>query len=252
MAENHISKIKRSNKTLSSIAKDKILEYIKSNDLNKEDKIPSENKFSKMLGVSRVTIRTALSQLESENIIKKEQGKGSFVNIKPFKIENGLEVFETPSEILKRNGYKIDDNLFNMEIVQPSKEQINKLNLDQNEKVVTYYRQRYLKNNLIVYSKTTLSINNFKNNEAPKKIKNESMLHFFEDILNIKIRRSRSEIIPVILSSKKNQYLDLEEDTLFLLLKQVLINSNDEPIIFSLDYFNKSHFKFFINRNRLN
>jgi len=60
-----------------------VCEQIKANIKNglwKEgDKIPSENELVKELGVSRVSIRSAIDQLRGNGIIETFQGKGSFV-----------------------------------------------------------------------------------------------------------------------------------------------------------------------------
>ncbi len=45
-----------------------------------EDKLPSENELAKKFDVSRVTIRRALQSLESESVIYRCQGLGSFVS----------------------------------------------------------------------------------------------------------------------------------------------------------------------------
>jgi GntR family transcriptional regulator len=45
-----------------------------------EEKLPSENELSRKFDVSRVTIRRALQSLESEAIIYRCQGLGSFVS----------------------------------------------------------------------------------------------------------------------------------------------------------------------------
>ena len=55
-----------------------IKEEILSNDFAEGKKIPSENQLCKMLNVSRVVIREALSRLRSEKIIVTYHGKGSY------------------------------------------------------------------------------------------------------------------------------------------------------------------------------
>lgn len=45
-------------------------------------KLSSEDKLAEFYGVSRITIRTALSHLEDENLIKRNRGKGTFVSEK--------------------------------------------------------------------------------------------------------------------------------------------------------------------------
>src|SRR6056297_1996333 len=45
-----------------------------------EEKLPSENELAKKFDVSRVTIRRALQSLESDEVIYRCQGLGSFVS----------------------------------------------------------------------------------------------------------------------------------------------------------------------------
>lgn len=52
---------------------------IEKGDFKADEKLPSENELSKKFDVSRVTIRRALQSLESEEIIYRCQGLGSFV-----------------------------------------------------------------------------------------------------------------------------------------------------------------------------
>jgi len=51
------------------------------------DLLPSENKLSEQYGLSRMTIRHALKDLENEGLIYRKQGKGSIVEYKQKSIE---------------------------------------------------------------------------------------------------------------------------------------------------------------------
>ena len=55
-----------------------------------EDKLPSETELAAEYGVSRVTLRQALSNLEKDHIIKKFQGKGAYVKNNPRQLVNDL------------------------------------------------------------------------------------------------------------------------------------------------------------------
>lgn len=54
------------------------------------DKLPSEMELSRNYGVSRVTLRQAMSQLEHDDIIEKFQGKGAFVKNNPRRLVQDL------------------------------------------------------------------------------------------------------------------------------------------------------------------
>ena len=66
---------------LKTQAKVKIQEYIASLDLSKSNKLPREEEFCRIIGVSRITLRSALNELEMEGLVHRRQGKGTFVNI---------------------------------------------------------------------------------------------------------------------------------------------------------------------------
>ncbi|MBW7454317.1 GntR family transcriptional regulator [Paenibacillus sepulcri] len=61
------------------LVKDYVLLQIEKNELGKDDRIPSESEFSKLLGVSSITVRKALTELVNEGVIYRVRGKGSFV-----------------------------------------------------------------------------------------------------------------------------------------------------------------------------
>lgn len=55
------------------------------------EKLPSEFELAAAYGVSRVTLRQAMSQLESDGIIEKYRGKGIFVKSNPRHVVQNLE-----------------------------------------------------------------------------------------------------------------------------------------------------------------
>jgi GntR family transcriptional regulator len=57
-----------------------ILRKINSREYKEDDIIPSERELSDSLGISRMTVRQALSQLVSEGVLYREKGKGTFVS----------------------------------------------------------------------------------------------------------------------------------------------------------------------------
>ncbi len=59
--------------------KNALQEQIRTGALPYGEKLPSENEFMAHLGLSRMTIRSALSQLSNENYVHKIHGKGTFV-----------------------------------------------------------------------------------------------------------------------------------------------------------------------------
>ncbi|MBB6672960.1 GntR family transcriptional regulator [Cohnella nanjingensis] len=61
------------------LVKDYVLSQIENNEISQDDRIPSESEFAKMLDVSSITVRKALTDLVNEGVIYRVRGKGSFV-----------------------------------------------------------------------------------------------------------------------------------------------------------------------------
>jgi GntR family transcriptional regulator of arabinose operon len=61
------------------LVKDYVLSQIKNNEISEDDRIPSESEFAKMLDISSITVRKALTDLVNEGVIYRVRGKGSFV-----------------------------------------------------------------------------------------------------------------------------------------------------------------------------
>lgn len=243
-------RIKKNTKPLSQIVKKKISEYIKEQEISIDDKLPSESELVEMMGVSRVTIREALAQLEQQGIVYKIQGKGTFLKRVPVEMENGLEVLYSPTELMNKFGYNPKTVYLPTKIGEPDSIIKEKLNLDSNDKVVTYRRKRFADGELAVYGVDSVPVDYFPD-EVPDRLPRESMLNFLEEDLNLRIEFARTEIIPIIFDDKMANFLEVKQDTIFLLLNQIHINNSGKPVVYSLDYFNSDVFKFIINRKRI-
>ena len=89
---------------------DRICEYIKENDMEIGEKIPSERVLSTMLGVSRNSVREAIRELESKGVLQVEAGRGSFLTgevtdrsmLIQLKKQNFFELFEVKT-VLERH-----------------------------------------------------------------------------------------------------------------------------------------------------
>lgn len=71
-------------RTLSLVDKtaEQIIKYITDNNLQPEEKLPTESDFIKKLHVGRGTLREAIKQLNSRNVLESRQGSGTYVSAK--------------------------------------------------------------------------------------------------------------------------------------------------------------------------
>ncbi len=95
----------RRNLSLARQAAQEILNGIESGRLTGENGLlPSEAALSQRLGVSRATIREALSQLEQRGVLIRRHGVGTFARPPAPRIDEGLEELESLETLARRIG----------------------------------------------------------------------------------------------------------------------------------------------------
>jgi GntR family transcriptional regulator len=242
-------RIKHSSKSLSYLAKKQILQYIEKNGVKPNDQLPTEANLGEMLGVSRITVREALAQLGEEGIIYKVQGKGTFLQRVPVLMESGLEILNTPTEIMQNFGYNPHSVYLQTKVGLPEDDVREKLRLGPEDKIVTYRRKRYADGELAVYGVDMIAAKHFKDN-IPQRFPGETMLGFLEDELGFTMDYAYTEIVPVLFDRETADLLEVSQDIIFLLLSEVYIDVSGQPVVYSLNHFNTNVFKFIIHRKR--
>ncbi len=90
---------------LKTKTKQTLLEHIHSMDLTQDNKLPREEQLCQMLGVSRVTLRSALNELAAEGVVLRKQGKGTFVNRTCIGMTAPINPAMHFGDIITRSGY---------------------------------------------------------------------------------------------------------------------------------------------------
>ena len=70
-----------------------------------EGRIPPETELAADLGVSRTTVRDALSRLEHEGVVVRRQGSGTYVNRPVLQVKSRLEEIWSYEQMLLDHGY---------------------------------------------------------------------------------------------------------------------------------------------------
>lgn len=220
---------------------------IKGKKLKPGEKLPSVEALTEILGVSRSTIREALANLETQGLIVRKQGSGTFVShssgkgfigglerIEPFRMianRAGLnskvifrEVSEiTPDKFLEESiGVQEDSKLIKVEIV----ESING--------TPTMYLIDYLKDSC--GDKDALS--NWDN----------SVLPFLIEKCNPPLSHTRTEIFAVGADKTVASKLNISEGEPIQRQVETYYSSSGEIIGIGILYILTDHFHFFVNR----
>lgn len=121
-----------------------------------DDKLPSENELAKKFDVSRVTIRRALQSLESESIIYRCQGLGSFVS--EHRATHNLIRLTDFNEDMIRAGLEPSSQVKKFETVVASDWLADQLQIELGCKVLQIDRLRFANAEPIAYDCTWLPV----------------------------------------------------------------------------------------------
>ncbi|MFZ3043120.1 MAG: GntR family transcriptional regulator [Thiobacillus sp.] len=110
--------------------------------LASHEQLPSEAQLTELFGVSRVTVRQALKDLENEGLIFRVHGKGSFVS-KPKAFQN-LTALQSFGEAMHPQGYETYSKLVAIKEVAADAPVAEKLALPIGSQVIEIKRVRYL------------------------------------------------------------------------------------------------------------
>ncbi len=128
--------------------------------------LPSERELVQTYKVSRLTVREAINRLVSQGIVKKEQGKGTFVSKST--PDHMVGPLNSSSEVFLLKNYIVKTKVIESKISIPSQEICEKLQLKKCEKETIFYleRVRYANYKPVAHIKCYLPYESIENIEA--------------------------------------------------------------------------------------
>ncbi len=221
--------------------------YIKQRIVNDEfetGRIPSETTLANELGVSRTTIRDALSRLELEGAIYRKQGAGTFVNEPGLRIQTRLEEIWTYEVMLEAHGYTPSNRIIGIEKKQVSQDIASELQLDLTASVLVV-KKLFLADKqpvmlVINYIPTAIAGTNRKAEDF-----HQPIYQFLSAFCQQHLSYYLSEIVPLNASPWLAEVLQLSPPkTALLSFEEVGYNQDNKPIIKAFSYFKDDLLRF--------
>lgn len=226
-----------------------ILDFLKRNNYQTGDKIPTEAELADMLNVSRSSLREGLHLLEEERVIRAKHGAGRF--LLAYDTDLALEItrLQSVSEMLAANNLTGQVKVTRAEVVPADREVASHLDLELAEPVLWIERMRLVNDNPIIYSVDILPERCINFHWEPEDFAG-SLLDVLETQAGIYLDYSEASIISV---SKFES--GIEEDAMerlapWVLLLQVNYTRLGEPMVFSKDYHSSKYISFRVRRTR--
>jgi GntR family transcriptional regulator len=209
-------------------------------------RLPSEPELAKQLGVSRATLRDAMRAFETQGLIRRRQGSGTFVVGKVQALDSGLEVLESLETMAKRLSLEI--TLSNLSVEQAAADQniATNLNLDVGAALLRVRRVIHADGRPVAYLVDTL----------PEGVLNLDDLDgdFRGSVLDILLERgdalktSRADISALGATAEVAKALEIQRGDVLLNFSAQLFDGNGKIVDYSLSYFIPGYFHFHVVR----
>jgi GntR family transcriptional regulator len=211
------------------------------------ERLPSEPMLAEQLEVSRATLREAMRTFETQGVIRRKQGAGTFVNYPPHVIESGLEVLESIETMAQRSGLSVDFGALNVECRLASPEEGAALGVPAGDQVLHLSRVILAEKRPAAYLVDTLPLDIL----APADLQDG----FNGSVLDLLMQRggqsrlgSRTEISAVPASSQVARALGIQRGDVLLGFTADLYTPSGRVIDHSYSYFLPGYFRFHVVR----
>lgn len=205
-------------------------------------RLPSEEDWCEIYGVSRITVRNALDELSDSGFITRKRGKGTFVTKK--QITHRLTEKLSFSETCILNGFKPGAKIIRALIEPASPLDVSMLKIEKNERVVVIERLRYA-DDLPV----SVEENRFPQEYAyllKEELNNNSLYKILKEKHGVKIIDNRATVEIVFATYEQSLYLNIEEHYPLLCITTCPVDSNGKPIHSSRHYTVGDRFRFIL------
>ncbi|AIM24554.1 GntR family transcriptional regulator [Melissococcus plutonius] len=201
------------------------------NELVPHSKLLSEREISKKYGVSRMTVRLALNELEQMGYVYKQHGKGTFVSDLKGNISDISQAYSF-TEQMRDLGKVPQTEVLEFNRIESSSLVSQQLNLSSKETVFKLKRLRMADDIPLMIEDTYLPAKRFfALNETM--IKQKPLYDLFAEDFDQKIRLADEEFYASIANQETAEHLRIREGALILNFVRTTYNTQNEVIEFT-------------------
>jgi len=210
------------------------------------ERLPSEPQLAKNLGVSRATLREAMRTFETQGMIRRRQGAGTFVVGQVSVLESGLEVLESLDTIAQRLNLEISVSGLYIEKLYANQEQADGLKLPLASRLISIRRVIRADGHPVAYLEDTLPEEFLDPEELPGDF-NGSILDFLI-ARDTSLTISRTAISATGATADVARALEIQREDVLLKFTSQLFVTDGSIVDFTVSYFIPGYFNFHVIR----
>ena len=210
-------------------------------------RLPSEPELAKQLGVSRATLREAMRAFETQGLIRRRQGSGTFVVVKMRGLlDNGLEVLESLETMAKRLGLEVSVSDLSVESLPADDDAATALGVPSGTPLTRVRRVVRADGRPVAYLVDILPEAILHVEDLPVDF-HGSVLDFLLD-RGDPLRTSRANVSAIGGTAEVAKALEIQRGDVLLHFYSQLFDEENRIVDYSLSYFIPGYFHFHIMR----
>lgn len=223
-----------------------IRQQIETDQLKAGDVLPSEREYAEINGISRMTVRQAITNLVNDRMLYRAKGKGTFVTEKKF--EQNIQGLTSFTEDMKARGMKPSNQLLSFEIIPACSILANELGIKEHGPVYEIKRVRTAQGIPMALERTYISANLIQG--LTKNIAEESLYAYIEQTLGLKISNGFQVIEATLANDEEVRHLDIREDSPILLIERTTYLDDQTVFEVAKTSYRADRYKFMIDLER--
>lgn len=213
-------------------------------------RLPSEPEMAKKFGVSRGTVRQALTILEREGVIFRRQGSGTYVNKYALRIRARAETAYEFTELLRLAGFEADTQLISFAQISLPKDISEQLDVEPETKALSVNKLFLADGQPAIFCIDIIPIDLIMV-EYDQNVLIEPIFVFLKNICGQSVDANLTEIIPEVVDGQLARYLDMIPGQPILRFDEIGQNPSAKPVLFSRIYFKDQFIRFSILRKKI-
>ena len=189
------------------------------------DALPSEMQLAAELDVSQGTVRKALNDMVTENLLYRRQGLGTFVS--EHTERRALFLYFS---IVGNDGTRLlpESNILSCKEKMPTPEEAEKLQLSQGEMIVQFRRIRFFNNAPAIVETISLPLEHFPGFGTDVEPPN-NLFRFYQSAYGVTVAKAEEHLKAVSASAEEAELLDIDEGAPLLEIDRIAKMLDDSP-----------------------
>ncbi|MEH7012092.1 GntR family transcriptional regulator [Neobacillus niacini] len=223
-----------------------IKQQIENGILMEETVIPSEREYAQTFQISRMTVRQAINNLVSEGYLKRQKGRGTFVNKK--KVEQELQGMTSFTEDMLSRGMSPSSTLLSFQIIPADKKTAFDLKIEEKDSVYKIKRIRLADGAPMALETAYIPVEIVPG--LTEENSNLSLYQYIEENLSLSITEATQEIEASIASSNDAEALEINIGDPILLIERISYLQNGIPFELVKSTFRADRYRFIHSMKR--